>query len=113
MEPERRLIERLDDKGTADDDKAREEYDEHRRPITRVDESVVEPARFATGRQTQETTKQPALPAARASAHQPGKQRRHRRMGRLVRHANGLSSKQKGAPVAPPPSAGFGLTRHC
>jgi len=37
MEPERRLIERLHDKGAADDDEAREEYDEHGRSVAGVD----------------------------------------------------------------------------
>src|SRR5215468_2316033 len=86
MEPERRLIERLDNKSAADDDEAREEYDEHGRPIAGVDEAVIEPAHLAIGRQTEETAEQLAPATAWAPAHQPGKQRRHRRMGALIRH---------------------------
>src|SRR5712691_5528539 len=100
MEPERRLIERLHDKGAADDDEAREKYDEHRRPIAGVDEAVVKPARLAMGRQTEETTEELAPAASRAPAHQPGKQRRYRWTGGLIRHDS--SQKQKGATSAAP-----------
>src|SRR5207245_4225304 len=96
MEPERRLIERLDDKGAADNDEAREEYDEHRRSVASVDEVVVKPARLATGRQAEEATEQLAPAASRTPAHQPGKQRRHRRMGGLIRHDIPLKKAEQG-----------------
>src|SRR6266852_4421229 len=101
MEPERRLIERLHDKGAADDDEAREEYDEHRRPIAGVDEAVVKPALLAMGRQTEETTEELAPAASRAPAHQPGKQRRHRRMGGLIRHDISRKSRTGATSAAP------------
>src|SRR6266849_3845194 len=103
MEPERRLIERLHDKGAADDDEAREEYDEHRRSVAGVDEAVVKPARLAMGRQTEEATEQLTPAAARAPAHQPGKQRRHRRMGGRIRHDIPRKSRTGAVSAAPCP----------
>src|SRR5262245_19575739 len=100
MEPERRLIERLNNKGAADDDEARQQYHEHCRPITGVDEAVVKPAYLATGRQTEEPMEQLASAIARASAHQPGKQRRHRRKGALFRHEVPRKSRN-GQPLPP------------
>src|SRR5229473_6767230 len=94
MEPEWRLIEHLNDKGAADDDEAREEYDEHCRSVAGVDEAVIKPAHVAMGRQTEETTEQLTPAAARAPAHQPGKQRRHRRRGGPIRHDIPRKSKR-------------------
>src|SRR5260370_20235860 len=100
MEPEWRLIEHLNDKGAADDDEAREEYDEHCRSIAGVDEAVIKPAHTAMGRQAEETTEQLTSAALRAPAHQPGNQRRHRRTGRLIRHD--ILAKAKGATSVAP-----------
>src|SRR5260370_39434950 len=104
MEPEWRLIEHLNDKGAADDDEAREEYDEHCRSVAGVDEAVIKPAHVAMGRQTEETTEQLTSAAARAPTHQPGKQRRHRRTGGLSRHDIPRKSK-KGGPRSPLPES--------
>src|SRR5258705_5312122 len=101
MEPERGLIERLHDKGAADDDETGEEYDEHCRPVAGVDEAVIKPARIAMGWQTEETTEQLAAAALRAPAHQPGKQRRHRRTGQLIRHGIPRKSRTGATSAAP------------
>ena len=50
MDPERRLIERLDDERAADHHEAGENDDEHRRPVAGIDEGVVEPADLAARR---------------------------------------------------------------
>src|SRR6266436_1184103 len=107
MEPERGLIERLHDKGAADDDEAREEYDEHCRSIAGVDEAVIKPAHIAMGWQTEETTEQLTPTALRAPAHQPGKQRRHRRTGGLIRH-DILAKQKRGDLGRPCPKAPAG-----
>src|SRR6266853_5151430 len=104
MEPERGVIERLHDKGDADDDEAREEYDEHCRSIAGVDEAVIKPAHIAMGWQTEETTEQLTPTALRAPAHQPGKQRRHRRTGGLIRH-DILAKAKKARPRSPLPES--------
>src|SRR5258708_32820608 len=101
MDPEWGRIERLPDKGAADDDETREQYDEHCRSVAGVDEAVIKPAHVATGRQTEETTEQLTPAAARAPTHQPGKQRRHRRTGRLIRHDIPRKSKKGATSVAP------------
>src|SRR6266481_6082290 len=107
MDPEWRLIERFHDNGTTDNDESREEYDEHCRSVAGVDEAVIKPTHVTMGRQTEETTEQLTLAAARAPTHQPGKQRRHRRTGGLIRHD--IPRKSKGATsVAPARNARVG-----
>src|SRR2546422_988729 len=108
MDPEWGLIERLHDKGAADDDEAREQYDEHRRSVAGVDEAVVKPAHLAMSRQTEETAEQLTPAASRTPAHQPGKQRRHRRVGGPIRHDIPRKKQNRGDLGAPARNAPVG-----
>src|SRR5215471_20929694 len=100
MEPERRLVQRLHDQCAPHHDESRQENDEYRRPIPGIDEGVVKPAHLAMCRQAKKATEQLAFAATRATAHQPGEQRRHRWMGALIRHES-LTKTEKGGARRP------------
>ena len=70
VHPVRRVINCFRDQGGADDDKTGYEHNKNGRPITGVDEAIVESANFAAGTKGQKSNKQLSPAAMRTAAAQ-------------------------------------------
>ena len=86
VDPVWRVIHRLGDQGGPDHDEAGQKHDEHGRPVTGIDEAIVEPADLAPRPQRQESLEQFALGAARTGARQSGADRSRKRVDHLFAH---------------------------
>src|SRR5262249_32163255 len=102
VEPEWRLIQRLNHQGAPDHDESRSEDDKYRWPVAVVDEGVAEPAHLAVRGQARKSVNQLALAAAGRTAHKPGDKRGYRRVAALSRHAS-LDKTKRGGARRPPP----------